>query len=150
MLPFLLEPRGPLPLSYPVFAAYGLVIAFVTSVQLFFARHTLLRNTANRRLVHMLQAGWLGAMVVLAGCWAYGYRIGNMFYMVGLVMTAVGMQLAVVVERRIWFLLPPGIAIGFANVWFPSLDPLFTLGLSVIGIMAFMSFVWWRDAQPAG
>ena len=148
-LPFLLAPRGPLPLSYPVFLGLGLGIGFLLGALLVFGRRSLLRNKANRRLVLMIAAGWLACMQVLAAMWVYGFPLGNMFFVLGMLMTGVSMQLAVVVDRRLWLVIPFVIAGTFVNVIDPNLDPLFMHAIIGGGSLAFVTWLWWRDARDS-
>ena len=149
-LPFVLEPRGPLPVSYPTFAGFGVIVSLFMGAGLWLGRRSMFTNMANRRSVYMTMGGMLACMNVLAGAWAYGLPLGQMFYMVGLVMIAVTIQLAIVVDRRVWVIVPFITASGFLGKLDPDIDPLIGHGVVTGSAVLIMCTIWVLDARREG
>lgn len=144
LVPVLYHQHG-MPLTPGTTLGMGLTAGAVLLGVFFLGRDALLANRANRRLVQMTAAGWLGGMVYLGFFWVYPIPVWVVLLDVGFLLTFFGMQLAVVVDPRFWIPAIVGSIACYAGVIWPNIDPFVMTGFTGGVMLALIAWLWFQD-----
>lgn len=133
--------------TYSLAAGFTALVGALLTLHLWLGRGWLLATRPNRLVVGMCATGWLATVLNVAVCWAYAIPGGTMILYVGVILTMVAMQIAVAVDRRLWFPAGLGALACLSGLVFPTADPILIHVVTGLVVALYIVAIW-RKAGP--